>query len=85
MMIDKDSIGIGIPRGVAYTTMDILNPTKKVIIDMIMVQLLSLIMLFTVILITSNNKLSASELSYIMVGLFSSLLMLTGVYSRIAR
>ena len=74
-----------IPMSIAETTMSILNPKKRVIIDMIMVQLLSLIMVFAILLAFGSEKLSATQLSYVMVGLFFSLLMLGGVYSRIAR
>lgn len=65
--------------------MDILNPKKKVIIDMIMVQLLSLIVVFMGVLGFANHKLDAADMSYVMAGLFFSLLMLGGVYGRIAR
>ena len=73
------------PKGLASTTLDILNPKKKVIIDMIMVQLLSLIIMFMGVLAFANHKLDAADMSYVMAGMFSSLLMLGGVYSRIAR
>lgn len=83
--MNPDSSTRLVPIGLAYTTMDILNPQKKVIIDMIMVQLLSLITTFTVILIFANQSLPPAQLSYVMGALFFSLLMLGGVYSRIAQ
>ena len=82
-MIRPDKIII--PKGFAHSTMDIFNPKKKVIIDMIMVQLLSLIIMFMAVLAFANHKLDAADMSYVMAGLFFSLLMLGGVYSRIAR
>ena len=73
------------PFGLERSAMDVLNPQKKVIIDMIMVQLLSLIILFSFVLAFAHNKLSQNDLSFVMAGLFASMLMLTNVYSRIAR
>lgn len=73
-----------VPAGFRQTTMDILNPKKRVIIDMIMVQLLSLIILFAAILAFANDKLTASQMTYAMGGLMFSILMLSSVYSRIA-
>ena len=73
------------PFGLERSAMDVLNPQKKVIIDMIMVQLLSLIILFSFVLAFAHNKLSQYDLSFVMGGLFASMLMLTNVYSRIAR
>ena len=73
------------PFGLERSAMDVLNPQKKVIIDMIMVQLLSLIILFAFVLAFAHGKLSQNDLTFVMGGLFLSMLMLTNVYSRIAR
>ena len=84
-MIKPPEIAVFVPKGIAHTTMDIFNPKKKVIVDMIMVQLLSLIIVFMGVLAFANQKLDAADMSYVMAGLFFSLIMLGGVYSRIAR
>ena len=84
-MIKPPEIAGFVPKGIAHTTMDIFNPKKKVIVDMIMVQLLSLIIVFMGVLAFANQKLDAADMSYVMAGLFFSLIMLGGVYSRIAR
>jgi len=73
-----------LPYGFTSTTMDILNPKKSVIVDMIMVQILSLIITFSILLIFANQQLNASDLSYIMGGLFGALMFLTAVYSRLS-
>ena len=73
------------PFGFERSAMNILNPQKKIIIDMIMVQLLSLIILFACVLAFAHTKLSQNDLTVVMGGLFVSMLMLTNVYSRIAR
>ena len=74
-----------LPIGFSETTMSILNPKKRVIIDMIMVQLLSLMATFMLILIFASGQLDSSEMTYALVGLFVSILMLGSVYSRIAK
>ena len=74
-----------IPNSVAATTLDMLNPNRSVIIDMIMVQLISVIVVMSMILIFKGQELPSNVLSYYLVGLFGSVLMLTGVYARITR
>tara|TARA_R100001082_G_scaffold111188_1_gene93953 strand:+ start:6333 stop:6578 length:246 start_codon:yes stop_codon:yes gene_type:complete len=74
-----------LPIGFSETTMSILNPKKRVIIDMIMVQLLSLMATFTLILVFASGRLDSTEMTYALVGLFVSILMLGSVYSRIAK
>jgi len=74
-----------IPNSFAATTLDMLNPNRSVIIDMIMVQLISVIVVMSMILIFKGGSMSSASVSYYLVGLFASFLMLTGVYSRITR
>jgi len=73
------------PLGFGNTSLNVLNPPRSVIIDMIMVQFISIIVVMLMILIFKGQELSSSVLSYYLVGLFGSALMLTGVYSRITR
>ena len=74
-----------VPRGIATTTLDVLNPERSVIVDMIMVQFLSAILVLTAIILFKGGQLPASSMSYYVVGLFGSVLALTGVYARIVR
>lgn len=74
-----------VPMGLAHTTLDLLNPKRNVIIDMIMVQIISAIVVFMMILIFNGSELPANVASYYLVGLFGSVVMLTGVYARITR
>jgi len=83
-MIDKDYNSY-IPQSFAATTLDVLNPNRSVIVDMIMVQLLSMIVCMSMILVFKGGSMPSSTISYFLVGLFASFLMLTGVYSRITR
>jgi hypothetical protein len=74
-----------IPTSFAATTLDMLNPNRSIIIDMVMVQLISIIVTMLMILIFKGGTMDSASVSYYLVGLFGSFLMLTGVYSRITR
>tara|TARA_R100000541_G_scaffold57949_1_gene68511 strand:- start:146 stop:400 length:255 start_codon:yes stop_codon:yes gene_type:complete len=74
-----------IPASFAATSLDMLNPSRSVIVDMIMVQLISIIVTMSMILIFKGGTMGSASVSYYLVGLFASFLMLTGVYSRITR
>ena len=64
--------------------MEIFAPKKSVIIDMIMVQLLTIIVTLTTLLLTSSSKMDSNTMAYLVVGLFGAFFMLTGIYSRIS-
>ena len=81
-MMDKD-YSTYIPQSFAASTLDVLNPNRSVIIDMIMVQILSMIVVMSMILVFKGGTMPSSTISYFLVGLFASFLMLSGVYSRI--
>jgi|TARA_R100000482_G_C5126317_1_gene148921 hypothetical protein len=83
-MMDKD-YSTYIPQSFAASTLDVLNPNRSVIIDMIMVQILSMIVVMSMILVFKGSTMPSSTISYFLVGLFASFLMLSGVYSRITR
>ena len=70
--------------GFAEGTMAIFNPKKSVIVDMVMVQLLSIILTLGTILVTGANTLDSNTVSYLVAGLFGSFMMLGGIYSRLA-
>jgi hypothetical protein len=74
-----------IPASFAATSLDMLNPSRSVIVDMIMVQLISVIVTMSMILVFKGGTMGSASVSYYLVGLFASFLMLTGVYSRITR
>lgn len=83
-MMDKDYTTY-IPQSFAASTLDVLNPNRSVIIDMIMVQIISMIVVMVMILVFKGGSMPSSTISYFLVGLFASFLMLSGVYSRITR
>jgi hypothetical protein len=83
-MMDKDYTTY-IPQSFAASTLDVLNPNRSVIIDMVMVQIISMIVVMSMILVFKGSTMPSSTISYFLVGLFASFLMLSGVYSRITR
>lgn len=71
------------PLGVATSTLDVLNPSRSVIIDMIMVQMISAILTMLMVLIFKGNEIGSTNASYLIVGLFLSFVTLTGIFARI--
>ena len=71
-------------RGFANTTMDIFAPKKTVIVDMIMVQLLTIIVTICLVLLTSAGKMGSDQIAWLMGGLLFSVMMTSAVYSRIS-
>lgn len=70
--------------GFASTTMEIFAPVKSVIIDMVMVQLLSIIVALGAILLLASGQLNSNNMAYLVAGLFGAFFMLGGIYSRIS-
>ena len=70
--------------GLAYGTMAIFNPKKSIIVDMVMVQLLSIIITLGVIMLTGSDNLASDTIAYLVAGMFGALFMLGGIYSRIS-
>ena len=57
----------------------------SVITDMIMVQFLSIIVTLFFILVFKGAELSTNEVSIFLIGIFASVVMLGGIYTRIAK
>ena len=74
-----------VPRQVADMSMQMLSPKREVIIDMVMVQLISAILIFMGIITFKNDEITQSEMSIYMVGIFVSFVLLTQIYQRITR
>ena len=86
-MMSGPSVGMGgiVPRQIADMSMHMLAPKRQVIVDMVMVQLISAILIFMGILTFKNAELSQSELSIYLIGIFISFILLTQIYQRITR
>ena len=70
--------------GFSSTAMGIIAPVKRVIVDMVMVQLLAIIVTLGLILVTGADNLSSDTMAYLVAGLFAGFFMLGGFYSRIS-
>ena len=82
-MIDRSPMLI--PQQFADISMQMLAPKRSVIVDMVMVQLISAIVIFVGILLFKANEINQSEMTMMVVGVFLSLFLLTSVYHRITR
>lgn len=70
--------------GFASSTMEIFAPIKSVIIDMVMVQLLSIILALAAILLLASSQLASDQIAYLVAGLFGAFFMLGSIYARIS-
>lgn len=73
------------PTGFANSTLDVLNPSRSVIVDMIMVQFIASFITMLLLLVFKGDELGSQSASYLLIGLFASLLMITGIFSRISK
>ena len=74
-----------VPRQVADMTMQMFSPKREVIIDMVMVQLISAILIFMGILLFRNTAITQWEMTGYTFGVFISFILLTSIFQRIAR
>ncbi len=75
----------GLYYGFAMSTRDIFAPKKSVIVDMVMVQVLTIIVTLSLVLMTGSGKLSSDMMAYIMGGMMGAVLLATGIYTRISQ
>ena len=73
------------PKQIADVTMHMLAPKRQVVVDMVMVQLISAILIFLGILTFKNTEISQTEMTLYMLGIFVSFILLTSIYQRITR
>jgi hypothetical protein len=81
----SSNFGVPVPRQIADMSMHMLAPKREVIVDMVMVQLISAILIFMGILIFKNGDINQGEMSMYLVGVFLSFILLTSIYQRITR
>jgi len=65
--------------------MDILNPRKSVIVEMIMVQLISLCLIVLAVMLFKSKDLSSTTISYMLIGAFFSATLAGTIYTRLSR
>jgi len=71
-------------QGLAMTTSDIFAPKKSVIVDMVMVQILTVIVTVTLILVLKNDSLGSDTIAWMMGSLMVGILLASAIYSRIS-
>ena len=74
-----------LPYGFSTSSLNVMNPPRSVIIDMIMVQFLSAILTILVIILFKGQALGSSTASYLMLAMIASIIMLSTVYARITK
>jgi predicted anti-sigma-YlaC factor YlaD len=72
-----------IPNEMAQMAVEWFNPRKSVIVDMVMIQLLSMTLALLAILIFKGDSINSSNMAWMVAGLFGSFLLASAVYSRI--
>lgn len=75
----------GLYHGFAMSTRDIFAPKKSVIVDMVMVQVLTIIVTLSLVLMTGSGQLSSDMMAYIMGAMMGAVLLATGIYTRISQ
>lgn len=86
-MIGSGNAGGVIPgsKQFAGMSLNLMAPKHSVIIDMVMIQLLSAIICSMLILALKGNEIGQMDASFIMMGIFASIMLLGGIYTRINR
>tara|TARA_R110002072_G_scaffold163845_2_gene316746 strand:+ start:401 stop:664 length:264 start_codon:yes stop_codon:yes gene_type:complete len=81
---DMDRQRMPFSQGFAMTTSDIFAPKKSVIVDMVMVQILTVIVTVTLILVLKNDSLGSDTIAWMMGSLMVGILLASAIYSRIS-
>ena len=84
MPTPRDAIEIPM-RGLTASSIDVFSPPRSVIADMIMVQFISMIITFTLILFIKGGELPTSSVSVFLVGIMIAFMGLGSVYGRISK
>jgi hypothetical protein len=71
--------------GFAMSTRDIFAPKKSVIVDMVMVQVLTIIVTLSLVLLTGSGNLSSDMMAYMMGAMMGAILLAGGIYTRISQ
>ena len=71
-----------ITNAFAMTTMQIFNPRRSVLVDMIMIQVITVMLSVLAILIFKGDEIPSGQLAWMVGALFGSFLLASGIYSR---
>ena len=73
------------PKPVADVSLHFFAPKHSVIIDMIMIQLITAMLVGLLILVFKGNELNQTDASIFLIGMFGSAMLLSNIYARISR
>ena len=73
------------PKPVADMSLQYFNPKKNTIVDMIMIQLISAILVGLFVLVWKGQELNQQDVSLFMVGIMVAFFLLNSVYARITQ
>tara|TARA_R110002020_G_scaffold31923_2_gene98904 strand:+ start:1137 stop:1397 length:261 start_codon:yes stop_codon:yes gene_type:complete len=85
LLQEEDKMIDGAQRGFSQAVLTMYSPRRSVIIDMVMVQFISIILTMMLVLFLKGPDMASASVSYYLVGIFFCILMLTSVYSNISR
>ena len=83
-MMRQDPMNTAV-RGLSVASVNMFAPKRSVITDMIMVQFLSIIVTLFFILVFKGAELTTNQVSMFLIGIFASVIMLGGIYTRISK
>ena len=71
--------------GINQASVQVFSPPRSVVTDMIMVQFISMIVIFGLVLLLKGGQLTTNEVSVFLVGMMVAGIGLGSVYTRITR
>ena len=85
MMSPRGPLPLGVPSGVANFSLNMFSHKRSVIIDMIMIQLISAILIMLFVLVFKAADINQTDASMAMIAIFISMIGLGTIYTRISR
>ena len=85
MMSPRGTLPLGVPSGVANFSLNMFSHKRSVIIDMIMIQLISAILIMLFVLVFKAADINQTDASMAMIAIFISMMGLGTIYTRISR
>ena len=73
----------GMGGSMAEGAMNVFNPTKSVIVDMIMIQLIAMTLTLLAVLMFNGDEIKSEDMAWMVGGLFGSFLLASAIYPRI--
>ena len=79
------TLPLGVPSQVANFSLNMFSHRRSVIIDMVMIQLISAILVMLFVLVFKASDISQTDASMAMIAIFVSMMGLGTIYTRISR